>query len=391
MLADAQEAIEAEQYWSQTVAARWPTLRLAFVGYPAADGLDGLDFLIVSGWLGEERMFWLFNSHVARETVLIAYPFERVWQSSARRQWQQHRRPPAAGKPRSQLLNVASPVPDEPVAPTPAPGTETGAEPIEFELDLERSLRKKRRKLALPVPGVATTTECRLVWFTDGSHAYLARDRKVLVVSDLHRGADQSQTLPERELSELRVGDSIAFLEGADSDVVRRQADAGLEKAGKLELRQVSGRWREALRGSLERTGGKLDTVVGTLAAQGCIRTPTTVRNWIRTDDTIGPLEDADLDAIATATGDAQLRETLEDVRSAIRQVRGAHLQASAYLHGELLRELPRLLSGDRRAAKCIDIEGLGRLLVVEVSEIEPEPVQVALAESNRRRQELPE
>jgi hypothetical protein len=113
------------------------------------------------------------------------------------------------------------------------------------------------------------------------------------------------------------------------------------------------------------------------------------VRNWITTDDTIGPEgKEADLRAIVAATGYAELQRRLQEVVQAIEIVRSAHLQAAGYLHRELTAALPGLLSGSRRQAKSVEVEGVGRLTIVEVESIHRETVSVADREANQRRTE---
>jgi hypothetical protein len=114
-----------------------------------------------------------------------------------------------------------------------------------------------------------------------------------------------------------------------------------------------------------------------------------TVRNWINTDNTIGPDGgEADLHAIAAATGDAELEHRVPEVWKAIETVRSAHWQASAYLYRELTAALPGILAGNRREARSVDVEGIGRLTIVEIESIDRAAVLVSEREANRRRTE---
>jgi hypothetical protein len=88
------------------------------------------------------------------------------------------------------------------------------------------------------------------------------------------------------------------------------------------------------------------------------------------------------------AAGDVELQCRLQEVVQAIETVRSAHLQASGYLHRELTAALPRLLSGSRQEAKSVEVEGVGRLTIVEVESIDREAVSVPEKETNRRRSE---
>jgi hypothetical protein len=342
--------------------------------------------------MGHERMFRLLHSHVASVTVILAYPFEVGWHVSAARTWERRRQPETGRPSRARLLGLEPskwPIdpPDQTGGSTSEVSTDATGDGMEFEIQLDHS-RHRGHQVSLSAPGSADAVEAWYVRFTDGSYGYFTLDRRLLVVSDL-TARSSSTNLPQRTVDQLQIGDLVAFVEGADSDVVRSQADVGLRKAGFGHLREVAGLWRKALRSFWQSRGGRLRPVVEALEKAGCRRTPLTVRNWITTDHTIGPEgKEADLRAIVTATGDDELRRRIHEVVQAIETVRSAHLQASGYLHRELTAALPRLLAGSRREAKTIELEGVGRLTVVEIESLDREAVTVAEKEANRRRVE---
>jgi hypothetical protein len=337
-------------------------------------------------------MFRLLHSHVAPVTVILAYPFEVSWHTSAAQTWERRKQPETGRPPRARLLGLAPekwPIdPPDPIGGSTAEvSTEATGGGMEFEIQLDRS-RRQGHQAAMSGMDSADAVEAWYVRFTDGSYGYFTLDRRLLVVSDL-TGRSSSTTLPQRTVDQLQIGDLVAFVEGADSDVVRRQADVGLRKAGFGHLRDIAGLWRKALRSFWQSRGGRLRPVVETLAQAGCRRTPLTVRNWITTDHTIGPEgKEADLQAIVVATGDDELRRRLQEVVQAIEIIRSAHLQASGYLHRELTAALPRLLAGSRREAKSVELEGVGRLTIVEIESLDREAMFVPEREANRRHTE---
>jgi hypothetical protein len=392
VLPDCREVEATAAYWQPRGASRWPEVELRFVTLADVQDIEGADFLVIAGWMGHERMFRLLHSHVAPVTVILAYPFEVSWHTSAARTWERRRKPETGLPSRSRLLGLEPekwPIdpPDQTGGSTPEGSTDATGGGMEFEIQLDRS-RRQGHQAALADPESADAVEAWYVRFTDGSYGYFTLDRRLLVVSDL-TGRSSSTNLPQRTVDQLQIGDLVAFVEGADSDVLRRQADVGLGKAGFGHLRDIAGLWREALRRFWQSQGGRLRPVVEALARAGCRRTPLTVRNWITADHTIGPDDnEADLRAIVAATGDDELRRRLQDVVQAIDSVRSAHLQASGYLHRELTAALPRLLAGSRRDAKTVELEGVGRLTIVEIESLDREAVPVPEREANRRRSE---
>jgi hypothetical protein len=391
VLSDRREVEVTAAYWQPRADGRWPGVELRFVSIADVHDTEGADFLIIAGWMGHERMFRLLHSHVAPVTVILAYPFEVSWHVSAARQWDRQRETELTQPSRARLLGLEPEKwPLDPAgtstARTPGTPAEAAEGAMEFEMQLDRS-RRQGHRAPLSDPGNPDAVEAWYVRFSDGSYGYFTADRRLLVVSDL-TGHGSSSTLPQRTVDQLQVGDLVAFVEGADSDVLRRQADVGLRRAGLGHLREVAGRWRKALHGFWLSRSRRLQAVVDVLARAGCHRNPITVRNWVFTDDTIGPQDDSDLDAIISATGDVQLRDSVAEVREAIHTVRSAHLQASGYLHRELTAALPRLLGGSRREAKTVEVEGVGRLTIVEVQWMDREAVSVSEKEANRRRTE---
>lgn len=392
VLSDRREVEATAAYWQPGAPSRWPGVELQFVSIGEVEDIEEAEFLLIAGWMGHERMFRLLHSHVAPITVLLAYPFEVSWHASAARKWERQREPEIARPSRAQLLGLEPeqwPL-DPPGAakegiPQAAPDAIEGG--MEFEIQLERS-RRQGHQATLSDPSSPDAEKAWCIRFTDGSYGYFTLDRRLLVVSDL-TGHGFSTSLPQRTVDQLQIGDLVAFVEGADAEVLRRQADVGLRNAGAGHLREVAGLWRKALRRFWQSKGGRLRPVVDALAVAGCRRTPLTVRHWITTDQTIGPDDkEADLRAIVAATGDDELRRRLQEVVQAIDTVRSAHLQASGYLHRELTSALPRLLAGSRREAKTLELEGVGRLTIVEIESLDPEAVFVSEREANRRHTE---
>jgi hypothetical protein len=195
-------------------------------------------------------------------------------------------------------------------------------------------------------------------------------------------------------------GDFVVFREGANSDVLRSLADAGLAGQNQRDARLLSGRWRDSLRKWLEgqrwcADGPVPPDVLRNLAARlrdhGLDRSIQTIRNWITDDLIIGPeAEELAVPAIARAVGDADLLRRSTAVCAAITLVRGAHLQASAHLREVLLAALPDLADGmgALQPVFSVDLGDVGRAMVVQVEGVDAEEVQVPPALANMLRRD---
>jgi len=96
----------------------------------------------------------------------------------------------------------------------------------------------------------------------------------------------------------------------------------------------------------------------------------------------LGQDSEEDLAAIANATKNPEFQAKLYAVKAAIREVRGAHLQASSFLINKLLSAAPARLSRSTGAALILDIEGVGRAVVAEIESIDSEHTQVGVSRS---------
>jgi len=70
-------------------------------------------------------------------------------------------------------------------------------------------------------------------------------------------------------------------------------------------------------------------------------------------------------------------------VRRAIKEVRGAHIAASHFLVKKLLALLPQHLESINSGSLKIEVE-VGRVLVLQVDDIESEAITVDISKANR-------
>ncbi|MDW8208801.1 MAG: DrmE family protein [Chloroherpetonaceae bacterium] len=387
------------QYWEPFIREH----RLDVRFYPENDPeLTGCEHLILPGWLGQNRMRPLLQGAIAPEITLLLYPFEERWYRGASRKW--NRRPPSPVTPREKkrvLSRGASllhwpglDLPDavEPEPEPPADVEEAPEDPDEFEVSLRRYRYEQRVRAAQIDREEQVQATC--LSFSAGYYAFLTEERTVPVVTDILLEVKSDGKIPRRKSSELKIGDYVVFREGARSDVLREWADRGLQKIGKGHLREVASLWRKALldfmRISPEARVISLDrerfaSLLDRLRRAGVQTGEQTVRWWLIDDSTIGPKLLEYLKGIAVATESSELHARLDEVREAIEQVRGAHLQAARYLARRILSTLQDHLSAiDADTSPILDFGEDGKIVIVRVEAIEDEPVPVSWTRVNR-------
>lgn len=390
VLADASEVSITERYWKESFLRDVPE-GVHFVTPSELQSEQYYDLLIVCGWLGTDQMRKLHDSCIAPSISVLTYSYEQKWFSSAVSRWRRHKenvekaelsRQKKADylqtKPESLLFVSTKPPAEQPLDASP----ETDFDITDFELRLHTY---RRDLFTRPTAPGETETEARYVGFAQGRYAYLRPNHKVPVVTGFIAGhADESTRVPSKDIKQLKVGDYVVFREGTDSDLLRTIADRGLKKAGKGEHRTIAGLWKRVL---LQYVNDHPDEIEGALVDlwdAGLQRTEITVRSWLNDDHRIGPQDGKDIEIIAKVCRSREIQEQLDYVRRAIKEVRGAHLQAAHFLAEKLIAQLPSFLTHGGDSSHTIEIEDIGQATVVQIEFIDEEDVSVPLTEVNR-------
>ena len=395
-----EEKLIAENYWKSHLEN---INSVYFCGPNTINAEVDYNCIIICGWLGTDKMNLLFDSCLAPDIKVLTYPFENIWFQSAMNKRKRNMVHGLHISEKAKLLNL-----DSADLPEDDQNDEYEQEPVDPDKDFDISefelqLRLQRRTAFVnAVSSGEATTEAIPVDLSEDRFAFLTKSFKVAVVNDLLSGkATEADEIPRKTVAELKTGDYVIFREGAESDLIREIADRGLEKAGKKNLLQVAGIWKQALR-NLEKKAGRLVSdilrkksgeyyqgdasavVAHLLKEKGCNRHPQTIRNWLTNDDLIGPRSEKDLQIIADTTGDTELKSRLQDVRLAIKEVRGAHLQASGFLARKLIESLPGYLKSSTTQTMTVEIEGIGNAVVAQVEYVAEEPATISTAKVNR-------
>lgn len=395
-----EEKLIAENYWKSHLGNMDSVY---FCGPNTINAEIDYNCMIICGWLRTDKMRLLYDSCLAPEIMILVYPFENIWLQSVMKKWKRNMIHGLHISEKAKLLNL-----DSADLPEDDLNNEYEQEPVDpdkdfdiSEFELQLRLQKRTAFVNAVSPGEVTTEAIHLE-LSEDRFAFLTKSFKIAVVNDLLSGkATEADEIPRKTVAELKTGDYIIFREGVESDLIREIADRGLEKAGKKNLLKVAGIWKQALRNfekkasrlisdiQKKKTGGYYQrdassVVAHILKEKGCNRHPQTIHNWLTNDDLIGPRSYKDLQIIADTTGDTELKTRILDIRLAIKEVRGAHLQASRFLARKLIESLPGYLKNTTTQAMTIEIEGIGNAVVAQVEYVEEKPTILSTAKVNR-------
>lgn len=182
------------------------------------------------------------------------------------------------------------------------------------------------------------------------------------------------------------MGDFVVVRE-TTRDLIREMADVILVRSGKSELREMAGKWKEAL--EIETLFYTPEEIYQHLQEVGCTKGYQAIRGWILDDDVIAPQSKQDLEYIAAATGSSVLNELLDQIYDAAQTVRSAHIQAgrvlSMYLRSRIVEALKEY--GDIDPFNIwepieMQVEEIGTIRILKIIDIGT-PVTVDIADTN--------
>src|SRR5262249_43356039 len=155
-----------------------------------------------------------------------------------------------------------------------------------------------------------------VVFFTDGSHAFLTTGYQCRVVTHLilqpQGNGTSKPEVAEKRWTELRPGDYLLFVDGSDSDVIREVADRTLPSG----TRQTAMLWKDALRHYREQEELTIRQLWQRLKKDPQFTHQLqTVRKWVEDDDLIAPRDahDHELELIARVTSDKELQRRWQE------------------------------------------------------------------------------
>jgi hypothetical protein len=210
----------------------------------------------------------------------------------------------------------------------------------------------------------------------------LTAEHRCLALAERHSkdSTDHHSHIDAVEPEDLRPGMRVVLREGGEKDVIRLLAEQRIGAQAYAGLRQTSSLWREALRASELDAG----SIARRLRAVGIRRHMVTIRYWLASDQLIGPRSDEDVLAIADAFPlQGKTERDWTKCCHAISELRGLHLSAGARLSDILADRCGGILFEPSDREIAVDL-GIGTVWIIEVGEIDPEPVVVPANCANR-------
>ena len=222
--------------------------------------------------------------------------------------------------------------------------------------------------------------EALLVQFFGGCYALLTEWAELPVLNELidNRNGENAK-FTSATASRLSVGDFVLFRAGGDKEFIRLIAEEGLGTKEYRQIRDVAERWKAPLHD----LGGTPTAVQRCLEHHGLFRTLPTVAGWLGNPDRIGPGASDDIEAIATAAGDADLLSRMDEVTDAISRIRGAHLAAGTQLTKLIFGELHGRTSELGDQPTLLDL-GYGQAWVVLVASVDTKRREYRTSDVNR-------
>ena len=185
-----------------------------------------------------------------------------------------------------------------------------------------------------------------------------------------------------------RTGDVGLFRTDSDADVIRDVAKRIAGEDHYEDLRDRSALWRKCLR----LLGSDTENVKARLEANGLERTLATVRNWLRDPNVIGPRDKEGLEIIAWTVQEAYpevtLMEALDKIYQAVNKVRSFHRKAGDQLAKDLPNEISPGMATNLEGVAEVELP-MGEVQLARVIEVNPNPEQVDVSETNELIQDL--
>lgn len=208
--------------------------------------------------------------------------------------------------------------------------------------------------------------------FVGGYFSFYLKSHKLVTASKIVAGyANKVEiVLPE----ELHNGDFVVVRESG-KDVVKDIADLLLKNSSIGNQRKLAKMWRDAIKKEL--MYNTEEELAQKISMAGCDKGIATIKNWIDDEDIIAPKAKEDLQYIANAIGNKELKEMLDDVYKAVNKVRGAHIKAGRILSQQLKLKLANALkkygnidSNNLWEPIEIEVENIGIVKVLKVIDI---------------------
>lgn len=354
-----------ESFWKNWAARRMLRIDISVyfpTEYYNSENVD-LDITIIVGWLKYAIMRKVIFSCNTEGYVVLLYDHENKWKNRAVKKWDIEQRCSDNKKIIQQALSdqesMVLGVPYESETLSDIDDIDREDELEEINLILRENKYKQFSNGDFRKSG--EVVEAIPINFVGGLLSFYQKSHKLVTASKIIAGyADKVEiVLPE----ELHIGDFVVVRESG-KDVVKDIAELLLKNASMGNQRKLATMWRDAIKKEL--IYNTEEELAHKISMAGCDKGIATIKNWIDDEDMIAPKAKKDLQYIADATGNKELKEMLDDVYEAVNKVRGAHIQAGKILSQQLKSKLANAL----RRYGNIELNNFWEPIEIEVEDI---------------------
>lgn len=211
------------------------------------------------------------------------------------------------------------------------------------------------------------TISAKRVNFINDFILYASESHKFLVINELFEDAPSPKII-NKKVDDIKPGDIIAFI-NTERDVLVELIERNTNQENLSEIKKWTEIWRELLLKKFEELNRNFNELITELRKNGCIRHKATIKTWLQDEMRIGPQNDDDLKCIAKMSNSELLLNNISLVRESIGKMIGLRMKAANYI-SEIIKQKLHQLIDENLINKEIILEGLGRIVILQVSEI---------------------
>jgi hypothetical protein len=338
--------------------------------------------VIVCGWFGKNKMRNIIFSNNASSVYILLYDIEEKWKKNHFAEWEKTIKNESR-RNFDKLFTSIELISNENIY--------NNAIEINDDIDnIEISIRENRFKKYSVNTG-NMTAETIPISFVSGYFSFYKKSSNILTVTDIINNISDSSK--QKNTTEIQVGDFIVIRE-TERSLIRELADAILVKEGKIEYREMSGRWKNKL--NEKRNICSIKELHEKIISEGANIGIQAFRAWVEDDDFIAPQEKENLLYISVALNDNYLIDNIDKIWEVCKYVRTAHVKAGNEVSSRLkkgiaksLSEMPRIRRNDIWDPIDLQLDELGKVKIMKVTSI-GDPIVVDIIHTNKLLTESP-
>jgi hypothetical protein len=336
--------------------------------YNRAENVDAI--IIVCGWVGKKKMRNIIFSNNAPVVYILLNKIELYWKKAHSAEWDKV------------IENESRRNFDKNIMLLAANQTDSQIEILDEEYDddidsIEKAIQENRFKKYCSRDdndSKSITVDAVPVTFVSGYFSFYKKASKLITVTEIIHDISENAREIVKLATEIETGDFVVMRE-KERSLIHELADDILEKEGKKDYRELSGRWKKGL--GEKRAFCSSRELYELIKKDGLSVGLQTFRNWVDDDDFIAPREKENLLFIAVALNDTYLINNIDKIYEICKYVRTAHVKAGNIISKRLKNSIAKVL-GDMPKVKRVDIwdpidiqlEELGKVKILKVTDI---------------------